>query len=121
MQVHFGRASFSLLSHVPTYYVLGRADLDVAACARQIADYAIAPLNPDGMEVLLIFLDQPLVWAIKELQVAVQRLLREAGEKVLACLHATHHPMASLLVVNCQFIAQRSMTSLYTRPLSRKG
>ena len=68
MQVHYGRASFARLSRIPTYFVLGRAQLDIGKCAITILEYAAAPLNPEGMKVLLVFMDQPLLWASKELQ-----------------------------------------------------
>ena len=37
-------------------------------------EYAAAPLNPEGMKVLLVFLDQPLLWALRELQ----QIIKEA-------------------------------------------
>ena len=70
-QVHYGRASFSALSRLPAYFVLGHQPLDVAACAREIAEYAAAPLNPAGMKALLVFLDQPLLWALPHLREAL--------------------------------------------------
>ena len=72
LQVHYGRASFSLLSRLPTFYVLGQAKLDISDCAKKVAGYAAAPLNPEGKNRLLVFLDQPLLWALPALQKAMQ-------------------------------------------------
>ena len=74
LQVHYGRASLSPLSRLPAYFVFGRESLDVAACARQLVDYAAAPLNPEGMRAVLVVLDQPLLWALRELRGAVAAL-----------------------------------------------
>ena len=81
LQVHYGRASLSPLSRLSAYFVFGRESLDVAACARQLVDYAAAPLNPEGMTAVLVILDQPLLWALPELREAVAAL---QGQQVLA-------------------------------------
>jgi len=73
-QVHYGRASFSALSRLPAYFVLGHDPLDIPACARHIGCYATAPLNPGGMKALLVFLDQGLLWALPQLQLAVNEV-----------------------------------------------
>jgi diphthamide biosynthesis enzyme Dph1/Dph2-like protein len=74
LQIHYGRASFSALSRLPAYFVLGHDPLDVPACARQISEYAAAPLNPAGMKALLVFLDQALLWALPQITKAVHKV-----------------------------------------------
>jgi len=74
LQVHYGRASFCALSRLPAYFVLGHHPLDAEACAREIAEYAAAPLNPGGMKALLVFLDQPLLWALPHLRTALAQV-----------------------------------------------
>ena len=70
--MHYGRASLSPLSRLPAFFVFGHAPLDVDIIAKEIAGYAAAPVNPGGKRVLLVLLDQPLVWAVPALKAALE-------------------------------------------------
>lgn len=74
MQLHYGRASFSSLSSVPAYFLLGHESLDAALVAQELAAYAATPLNPEGMEAVLVFLDQPYLWALHSIKECLSKV-----------------------------------------------
>lgn len=73
-QIHYGRASLSPVTKLPAYFVFGRSPLGISECAAQLADYAAAPLNPDGLRAAVVLLDQPLLWALPELRDSIAAL-----------------------------------------------
>lgn len=74
-QIHYGRASFSPLTDLPAYFVLGCAELDVATVATELADLAANPKSPEGTEAVLVFLDQPFLWRLGKLKEQLSHLL----------------------------------------------
>lgn len=62
------------MSRLPAYFVFGYTPLEIETVARQIANYAGAPLNPEGMKAVLVILDQPFLWALPSLKGAAAKL-----------------------------------------------
>lgn len=64
-QVHYGPASLSALSRLPTYFVFRQAPLDVQACAQQIVHHAA---QQSGSKASLVLLDQSFAHAAARLR-----------------------------------------------------
>ena len=74
LQIHYGRASLSPLSRLPTYFVFGRQPLDVSACAHRIADYCATSPNLQGVPAVVVVPDEPYAHASQWLHGELQAL-----------------------------------------------
>ena len=85
MQIHYGRASLSLLSKLPAYFVFTKQPADCSAVSSRIAQWANQAPAMQSTKALLLFLDQPLAWALQGLSSCLQQDMKE----VLLWLHFT--------------------------------
>ncbi len=79
LQVHYGPASLSALSRLPSYFVFRQASLDVTACAQQITRHAADTPQRGSHAAVLVLLDQPYAHATADLRLRIDAAIQSAA------------------------------------------